>query len=575
MISRIRNFIRNFADGCSSFLRADGWFFFLLIILNTPVFFQWLVYLNAVELRYILTVGFVSFYSGAAIILVFCAAIHFLLAKFPRAKFFLQMLIIICAAAFFVINAFLLYKFNFPLQKHMIQIVIGTNPATVKEFFQTYVLEPKVILGAAAIIFLTAAAVKNFRALFQNSSEQNLRRISCHMLIIFTPAVLFSVGDISGSIKNSFNNTLLGRNFNNIRAAIDAVGDESEILAAMDAQDEKVISNGAEIPCVVFVLGEAVSRNHMQLYGYALENNPLLTARYENGELFRFSDIIACANNTAPAMEMIFTFSEKTDPEENWYRKPNIFDILRRAGYHTVWISNQSPISFWGNTDKIYSERCDEKFFPESAKGGITKDFDGILLPAIDEFLASAHDKNFYFVHLYGAHQAYSLRYPKDFEKFTAADEDKPTAEGRKVAAEYDNAIFYGDYVLDEIFKRFEDKTALVIYISDHGQEVFEGGRDFAGHASEETGSRSMIEIPMLVWTSEKFRELYPEKISAVAAAVDRPYRTDFIIHAILDLLDIRTQSFEPEKSIVNEKFSPAARIYNGKPYVPEGGLHE
>ena len=318
------------------------------------------------------------------------------------------------------------------------------------------------------------------------------------------------------------------------------------------------------------MLGEAVSRNHMQLYGYALENNPLLTARCENGELFIFSDAISCANHTATAMKRIFTFSEKDEPEENWYTKPNIFDILRRAGYHTVWISNQSPISFWGSHDKIYAERCDENFFPESAKGGTTKDFDSILFPAIDEFLASAHDKNFYVVHLYGAHPAYSMRYPKDFEKFTVADEDKPTAEGRKVAAEYDNAIFYGDYVLDEIFRRFEDKTALVIYISDHGQEVFEGGSDFAGHASEESGSRSMIEIPMLIWTSEKFRELYPEKVSAIAAAVDRPYRTDFIIHAVLDLLDIRTQSFEPEKSIVNEKFSPAARIYNGKPYSLE-----
>ena len=139
----------------------------------------------------------------------------------------------------------------------------------------------------------------------------------------------------------------------------------------------------------------------------------------------------------------------------------------------------------------------------------------------------------------------------------------------KKITAEYDNSILYTDFILDEIFKRFEDKNALVIYFSDHGQEIYENDSNFAGPTPEENGSRSMIEIPFIVWTSDKFREMYPEKVDALKNSADNPYRTDFLIHTILDLMDIRTENFDATKSIVNEKFDKfRLRIYNDKPYI-------
>ncbi|MBR3051472.1 MAG: sulfatase-like hydrolase/transferase, partial [Selenomonadaceae bacterium] len=132
--------------------------------------------------------------------------------------------------------------------------------------------------------------------------------------------------------------------------------------------------------------------------------------------------------------------------------------------------------------------------------------------------------------------------------------------------AEYDNAVLYNDFIVDEIIRRFENKNAVLIYISDHGEEVYEG-RDFAWHSVEEEGNVHMIEIPALIWASKSFREHYPEKISAINAALDRPYRTDYLIHAILELMDIRTTSFDETKSIIYKNFQERPRIYNGAPY--------
>lgn len=193
---------------------------------------------------------------------------------------------------------------------------------------------------------------------------------------------------------------------------------------------------------------------------------------------------------------------------------------------------------------------------------------DEILFPIPDETLKTPHDKNFYVIHLYGTHEVFKNRYTEEFAKFTTADENKPTEQGNQITAEYDNSVLYNDFVVDEIIKRFEDKDALIIYISDHGEEVFDNEREFAGHSLEDKGNRSMIEIPCIVWASETFRANNSDKISALSKSLENPYRTDLIIHAVLDLMGIQTESFDATKSILNEKFIPRERIYNEQPYT-------
>ncbi len=557
-----------------NFIKVDGWIFFILLILNITPVIQTFVLFGKDDFEEFFYSNMIAFYFGAVGILTFCLIIHFVLAKFPRTKIFLQILILIGFAISFVVDAFLIYTFGVILHGHLIEIVLGTNPVTVKEFFQAYILTPKIICAIIMAFFLIGTSIKKFRSILKNLSENNLRRISFSLMIMFLPVILFAVNGIVFYFLMIIQyDTIFGRNVHSIYTAIKISNNEDEIFAEMDAQDEKIISNNSKIPYVIFVLGESETRNHMQIYGYNLKNTPLAVKRYERGELFKFNDVIACANDTSAAMKLIFTFAEKKDSDELWYTNSNIFDIVRSAGYHTAWISNQSPIGWLGNLDKIYAERCDEKYFTEkSSKKNTTllsRDFDGVLLPILDNFISQAQNKNFYVLHLYGSHVVYNERYPAEFSKFTAADEDKPTETAKQAAAEYDNAILYTDFILDEIFKRFEDKNALIIYISDHGEEVYENGRNFAGHSVEEIGNLSMIETPMLVWTSKSFREMYPEKITALKNSADNPYRTDFLIHTILDLMDIQTENFDATKSIVNEKFDKfRIRIYNGKTYT-------
>ena len=275
----------------------------------------------------------------------------------------------------------------------------------------------------------------------------------------------------------------------------------------------------------------------------------------------------------------MFNFAEKGH-KKPWYTYPNLFDLLKQTEYHTVWLSNQPPVSQHGNTDKIFSARTDEAAFIEYTGGTITGDndnetahnYDSKLLPVLDQFLTNhenVYAKRIYFIHTMGAHYAYRNRYPtKEFEKFSADDEPPSKPSWQKTQAEYDNAVLYSDYILDEIIKRFESKNAVVIYVSDHGMEVYDEGRNHNGHSAENQGIRGMIEVPMFIWVSQAFQRDNRELVQRIRAAKDKPFRTDNMIHLLLDILDIHSTSYKPQKSLINASYdSSPLRLYNGKPY--------
>ncbi|HEF4899786.1 TPA: sulfatase-like hydrolase/transferase, partial [Campylobacter lari] len=85
-------------------------------------------------------------------------------------------------------------------------------------------------------------------------------------------------------------------------------------------------------------------------------------------------------------------------------------------------------------------------------------------------------------IQLMGTHFKYDRRYEKQFAKFTSKDIKRNLDEKFKVnIANYANAVLYNDYFVNEIFNLFKDKEAIIVYISDHGESVYEY-RDRAEH---------------------------------------------------------------------------------------------
>lgn len=340
------------------------------------------------------------------------------------------------------------------------------------------------------------------------------------------------------------------------------------MLADKVHADVKITHNGNRVKNFVFILGESTNRNHMQLYGYYLPNSPHLLELQGKGELAVFTDVIAPHSTTIAVLGELFTFCDH-ESDRPWYAYDNLVDIMRAAGYKTFWLSNQESSGIWGNVAQLFANHSSYHRFThlrESRED--TGILDEELFPLIDEAKAQrSPDHNFFVLHLMGGHGLYYNRYPYNgYHRFTASDIKLDIAEHlRLTVAEYDNALLYNDYIVSSIIDKFRDDEALIVYVPDHAEAVYEEG--FAGHI-EENPNRHMIEIPMIVWASKSFKAKHPETWERICGAVDRPYETDDLIHTLLDLADVATADYRPAKSVVNENFdAERPRIFNDLDY--------
>ena len=167
-------------------------------------------------------------------------------------------------------------------------------------------------------------------------------------------------------------------------------------------------------------------------------------------------------------------------------------------------------------------------------------------------------------IHLMGSQTGYANRYPKSFERFTPRDiKDNPNFANLSTAqksrakadlAQYANSILYTDFVLREIIKRFESSDSIVIYFSDHANDVWHTGVGSLRVDSKIT--RFMVEIPFVVFISDKFKELHPEIYTKIAKSTHKPFMIDDLIHALIDIAGFQIDGFESNRSLFSDDFN-------------------
>lgn len=474
----------------------------------------------------------------------------------------------------FLADLFTMYYFKYPLNYMMLEIIRATNFREAGEFMQAYVFDARLILLEIGAIVLLLT-VWSFLLL--------IRKKKIMLAFVFTAGIFAGIYSLWHEViylKNAHNRPV--KSVGLFRLAFMAHklhSDTQDFIKTLDEQKDILITNrGRNIPYVVFILGESTTRNHMSLYGYELPTTPNLESRLKEGGLYVFSDIISPHANTSAVMRKLFSFYRYGDKGQ-WFSYTNIFMILKAAGWRTVWLSNQEK-HIGGNEVHLYSYYCDVKSFVEEFKEDFSQGntYDEELMPLLDEAMKTEADKNFYMIQLMGCHVHYHKRYPHEkFSKFTYRDEggfDGISDHMKTIRANYDNAVLYNDFVVDGIIRRFENENAIVIYVSDHGEEVYDS-MNFYGHGGE-VPSKFSIEIPFIIWTSPKFRKAYPGLESQIASSINRPYMTDDMIHTVLDIAGIETPGYDPAQSIINPKFdSSRKRIYAGMQYDKDTGLHE
>ena len=130
------------------------------------------------------------------------------------------------------------------------------------------------------------------------------------------------------------------------------------------------------------------------------------------------------------------------------------------------------------------------------------------------------------------------------------------------VKATYLNSIAYTDFVISEIYKIFKNDEALIIYLSDHADSVYDF-ENFIGHARD---LKSVLEIPFIVFATPKFQEKYPQIWKKIKEVKDLPWVSNGLADFLSDISDINSTWKNPKKSIINAEFNPKSKRMVGKP---------
>ena len=164
-----------------------------------------------------------------------------------------------------------------------------------------------------------------------------------------------------------------------------------------------------------------------------------------------------------------------------------------------------------------------------------------------------------------GNHFKYDLRYPKDFAKFTANDLKNKMNPGQKESfAWYLNSVLYNDYVINEIYKIFKDDEALIVYLSDHGEALFEID-GIRGHGMI---NRFVLEIPLIFIGTDKFKAKYPQIWQKLEVAKDYKFMSDDIIHTFADIIGTKPLEYNASRSLISGEFNASRkRLVNGTDY--------
>lgn len=345
--------------------------------------------------------------------------------------------------------------------------------------------------------------------------------------------------------------------------------DEMDVLANnMKSIAVDSITDGC--PTIVLIIGESYNKHHSQVYGYELPTTPYEQRFIERGTMVAFADVVSPWNLTSNVFKNMLS-THSVDQRGTWTNGVLFPAIFRKAGYHVSFITNQFQQSNRQNKADFNGSfflndvRFDSLCF-DSRNTKKYKYDSGMIRELSDSFLDSITKPHLLIFHLMGQHLTYSERTPQAKIQFHAEDYNRPdlTRDERQIIADYDNATLFNDEVVARVCGKFKDAEAIVIYLADHGDEVFDGNIGMFGrnHRADITPEilRGEFEVPFEIWASRKFRRRHQALWNHIRKCSDRPFMTDDLPHLLFGLAGIHCPQYDATRDLLSPSFNPSRK---------------
>ena len=316
---------------------------------------------------------------------------------------------------------------------------------------------------------------------------------------------------------------------------------------------------------LVLILGETARADYHSAYGFKEQTTPQIDSLISIGDAFCFNDARSGANNTVLSGKYLFTF---WNGERNieWCDTPSLLSVFARGGYATRWFTNQETEGTF-SIERMFGKTAQQLRTPQGTTNGVvgTIGYDENILPILRTYsdLSLLQKKNspagqLSVIHLMGSHYQYIARYPKTFNRFAAKNvPHKHGGAADERIAEYMNSILYTDYVLGKIYARYRERPAMIIYLSDHGESLYDNPEqpELCGHGGRPC--REQADVPFVVMLTPSFRKAYPKLSKEIYDARFRPISTAWLTNTLTLTAGIRTRFSDERYNFFGKQFAP------------------
>lgn len=475
------------------------------------------------------------------------------------------------------IELFIFLNFGTRMSSMIMSFVLQTNGSETKEFIQTFLYSKNtlyVLLMALMFMVFYYYTDKYWKAKFSKRFTTFLCvKKNIHVLFSLSFCLIF-IFSLSMLVKISYYNQskVIPPAYTTIQAYIvsmNAVGNHSKEISNINDAIKHVSIDSCcyDSPIIVLIIGESYNKYHSNLYGYNLNVCPNLIKEKKKGNLFVFNNALSPMPSTDYVLKYFYSTKSVCDDRSDWSQNPLFPAIFKKAGYDVRLFDNQCTqtkgdinldyqCSYFLNPNEI-SKKCFDYRNMEISE------FDGDFIESNKvHFSRNAHQLTI--IHLMGQHFTADLRYPhvSKFNIFNASNIGrKELCESqRQQVAYYDNATLYNDYVIKQIIDFFRDKNSIIIYFSDHGEQIYDDkrkvfGRNFSKNQSNES-IKCLNEIPFMIWCSDQYMAMHSKIVSRINQSLNRPLMNDDICYLLFDLAGMKFKGTKPDRSVINDAYN-------------------
>ena len=207
----------------------------------------------------------------------------------------------------------------------------------------------------------------------------------------------------------------------------------------------------------------------------------------------------------------------------------------------------------------VVAEDADELVYVNT--DWIKSSLDEKIIPHVEKALLDTFKNKLIILHFIGNHFSYKNRYPKiNFTKITDGYlfPDYINQYQINTINHYDNSIKYTDLIIDSVINKidYQKSFGAVVYISDHGESVYDTPELFIGHGFPEV-TKEVVEIPLLLWLSESYIKYDSIRLKSSIKNQNAPFSSENLFHSLLDLMNIQFDALEINKCLFNPQYIP------------------